>query len=220
MAIHKVLSQLHTSSPTVNGVYVDGVSITLGNPLKHVWTYSYSRTKWECQSWVCNCTYGSKLTVPAFVGNNYYCESGNPSDLNLNMLYTDDVLWDGRQCPDNNSCCDRTGQPWFFHQLPIAKWRPTLRSDNLSRPGKWWWSHYSRKLTTFCPVKMAMPIGQTQKLQLHNITVVSSSLVRDQCTFTQKSKLATNRNNLCCELAAQIHVSCLEHQAIKGSRHF
>ena len=28
------------NSKTVNGVYVDGVSITLGNPHKHVWTYA------------------------------------------------------------------------------------------------------------------------------------------------------------------------------------
>ena len=36
-------SVLYTSlshSTTVNGVYVDGVSITLGEPCKHVWTYA------------------------------------------------------------------------------------------------------------------------------------------------------------------------------------
>ena len=31
---------LHFRTTTVNGVYVDGVSITLGEPCKHVWTYA------------------------------------------------------------------------------------------------------------------------------------------------------------------------------------
>ena len=111
-----------TTSPTVNGVYVDGVSITLGNPRKHVWTYAVGLSESvNRENSNCPCTKGSKETVPAFVGNNYYCESGNPSGINNSMLYTDDVLWDGRQCPNDDSCCDKTGQPWFFHQLPISE---------------------------------------------------------------------------------------------------
>ena len=53
---------------------------------------------------------------PTFVGDNYFCESGNPlnSFVNTNELeYTDDPLWDGEgQC-----CSGNTTAPWFNVKL-------------------------------------------------------------------------------------------------------
>ena len=110
-----------THSKTVNGVYVDGVSITLGYPRKHIWTYAiglsddFERYKYAN----CPCARNSLLEAPVFVGDNYYCESGNTGVALSSSFYIGDPLWDGKQCLPGNSCCDRTGQPWFFHQLPI-----------------------------------------------------------------------------------------------------
>ena len=53
-----------------------------------------------------------------FVGTNYYCEYGIHE---VSVLYSGNPLWDGGQCLPGNSCCDREGQPWFFHQLTISE---------------------------------------------------------------------------------------------------
>ena len=110
-----------TPSKTVNGVYVDGVSITLGDPRKHVWTYAVGLSDdYDYAYFNCPCASNTLLEAPVFVGNNYYCESGNIGTFSDDTFYSEDVLWDGEQCLPGNSCCDRAGQPWFFHQLSIS----------------------------------------------------------------------------------------------------
>ena len=111
-----------TYSATVNGVYVDGVSITLGNPRKHVWTYAVGLSDDDSHGdGYYNCLYAkiAIARVPVFVGNDYYCESGNNGSHLASELYSNDALLDGEQCLPGNSCCDRAGQPWFFQQLTI-----------------------------------------------------------------------------------------------------
>ena len=105
----------------IDDIYVDGVSITHGkNPRQHIWTYIAGLTENSTIFRRRNCLCSDMIlgrTPPAFVGNNYYCESANPSD-NLNnpgFLYRDDKLWDGRQC--EGSCCNNT-VPWFSMELP------------------------------------------------------------------------------------------------------
>ena len=107
-------------SKTVNGVYVDGVSITLGDPRKHVWTYAVGLSddfNYGYSNCPCACHFA--LSIPLFAGENYYCESGNIGTFDYSVLYSD-ALWDGEERLPDNSCCDRIGQPWFFHQLPIS----------------------------------------------------------------------------------------------------
>ena len=58
-----------------------------------------------------------------FVGNDYYCESGNngPSGGCTSRLYSEDVLWDGKQCGDiESSCCTHPNMPWFIKTLSEA----------------------------------------------------------------------------------------------------
>ena len=118
-----------TSSTNVNGVYVDGVSITLGTPRKHVWTYAIGLNDDYIEDgpaygfgyFQCPCSKIAAAGVPIFVGNNYYCEAGTSGGFNFGKVFYDDPLWDSKQCLPGNSCCDRTGQPWFFHQLPISE---------------------------------------------------------------------------------------------------
>ena len=107
-------------SKSINGAYVDGVSITHGNPRKHVWTfmaalqenYFYKKGHHECP-----CAPNSTVTVPSFIGNDYFCESGSPGKWQFNVLYTN-PLWDGQQCGlIEKACCLAPGLPWFHKTL-------------------------------------------------------------------------------------------------------
>uniref|UniRef100_A0A1X7T8F5 Uncharacterized protein n=1 Tax=Amphimedon queenslandica TaxID=400682 RepID=A0A1X7T8F5_AMPQE len=50
----------------------------------------------------------------SFIGNNYFCESGNPYSSPSSTLYTSDPLWDGYGCSSIESpCCNVPGIPWF-----------------------------------------------------------------------------------------------------------
>ena len=53
-----------------------------------------------------------------FVGDNYYCESGNPADtFGYYHIYTEDRLWDGEQC-EGECCSNGKSPPWFSVELP------------------------------------------------------------------------------------------------------
>ena len=93
--------------------YLDGVNIThRPAPRRHIW--SYVAGVYEIS--FCPCSVNSGNGSPSFVGENYYCESGNPATTVVSHLYTDDKLWDGQQC--EGSCCTGTkSPPWFSVQL-------------------------------------------------------------------------------------------------------
>ena len=104
----------------INSYYVDGVSITHGYPRQHVWTFmsafvsspSYHREG----DFICPCAKGSKQnsTLQSFIGNDYFCESGNPNSYWERTLYVEDPLWDGKGCGTNEAtCCSAAGLPWF-----------------------------------------------------------------------------------------------------------
>ena len=90
--------------------YVDGLSITYGNPRQHIWTYAVGRH----DNRVTYCPCGGQ--TPSFVGNNYYCESGSSNTSDVDAYYFDDPLWDGSGCIYSN-CCNVPNQPWFYRQL-------------------------------------------------------------------------------------------------------
>ena len=65
-------------------------------------------------SFICPCINGSTESVPSFVGNHYYCESGNNNTSWSSILYTSDPLWDGEDCGSLEApCCTAPGLPWF-----------------------------------------------------------------------------------------------------------
>ena len=110
---------------SIDGSYVDGVSITHGLPSKqHIWTYAGGLTEHSTQPWnsVYNCPCTNDYTGPgtqSFVGSNYYCESANSNDGFSNDIYLGDKLWDGKQCAREGECCSSTGRspPWFSVEL-------------------------------------------------------------------------------------------------------
>ena len=117
------LSILNNTKP-----YVDGLSITYGQPRHHIWTYAagLSENSTYLTAANCPCSPETGQRPPRYVGNNYYCESGNQNtneDSFLLSLYTDDKLWDGEQC-EGTCCSGSRGPPWFSVSLP----NPTTES--------------------------------------------------------------------------------------------
>ena len=97
-----------------------GVTLTYSNnPRKHIWTYAGGHGEQGTSSSHCPCNNGSQYmnyTIP-FVGNDYYCESGRGVD-NGYILYSNDLLWDGEDCPeDEATCCTSPKMPWFVKML-------------------------------------------------------------------------------------------------------
>ena len=116
----------------IDQTYVDGVSLTYGSPRQHIWTFASGLSETITTShsnherYTCPCALvgtGFRMQQPpSYVGNNYFCESGNPATTfeNTNTLrYTNDPLWDGQRC--EGQCCN-TGNdnspPWFNAELP------------------------------------------------------------------------------------------------------
>ena len=103
---------------SIDTYYVDGLSITHGNPRQHIWTYAIGFTdNGNFPRSNCPCATIPGRTSPSFVGNNYYCESGAGSSYNHSNYYFADPLWNGAGCSTNNTCCSNINQPWFHHQL-------------------------------------------------------------------------------------------------------
>jgi len=101
--------------------YVEGISITLGSPRKHVWTYAAGASD-DHNNDCCNCpcaTHPGSLP-PVFVENHYYCESGNVGIWESATYYLSDPLWDGTGCGTGNGCCTQIGMPWFYRKLPVC----------------------------------------------------------------------------------------------------
>ena len=102
----------------IDTYYVDGLSITHGNPREHIWSYAVGMTD-NAAYYCCNCPCAAipGPAPPSFVGSNYYCESGAGSSSSQSAYYFSDPLWDGAGCSASNTCCSNTDQPWFHHQL-------------------------------------------------------------------------------------------------------
>ena len=98
--------------------YVDGLSITLGSPRKHLWTYAagFSETGDTRYTHYCPCAATPGTPPFSFIGNDYYCESGFAgSRFTSNAFHTSDPLWDGSGCTlFNTTCCADANMPWFY----------------------------------------------------------------------------------------------------------
>ena len=103
----------------IDSVYVDGISLTHGNPRQHIWTFAADS---NTNSTNCPCS-PSHQTTPTpsldFVGEDYFCNTA--SDDSSRTYHFDNPLWDGDGCIPGNMCCSFNSPPWFYKQLP----RPT-----------------------------------------------------------------------------------------------
>ena len=113
---------IYRSGNTINDDYVDGISLTYGNPRAHIWTFAAAPDeRGAAAPYSCPCTNihhaGSAPQPPSFVGTDYFCDTGSRGEWQ-GRLYTDDPLWDGAGCGPVNTCCSLNNPPWFVKQLP------------------------------------------------------------------------------------------------------
>ena len=108
---------------TINSTYVDGVSLTHGNPRQHIWTFAAALdrnnnlTRMDGRSSHCPCQFEENpFEPPPFVGEDYFCDAGNEEfmDMTDDAGLQTDPLWDGTDC----LCCVSDNPPWFYKQLP------------------------------------------------------------------------------------------------------
>ena len=105
----------------IDGYYVSGVSLTHGQTHTHIWTFATSLSEVFDEgnaALYCPCVAGASPSVlPAFIGNDYFCESGVAVFNNQqNVFFADDPLWDGQNCV--SSCCELNNPPYFTKTLP------------------------------------------------------------------------------------------------------
>ncbi len=116
------ISAFGETSNNIDTAYVEGVSITYGSPRQHLWTYAVGLSEdgnYASGSHNCPCAKPPGRNPPAFVGQDYFCESGITGRWQDNQrIALDDPLWDGDGCGSDNKCCDQTGLPWFYRTLP------------------------------------------------------------------------------------------------------
>ena len=112
-----------TLDSIIDNAYIDGVSVTHGTPRNHIWAFvagiSEGNPTW---SHACPCDASIEISVPSFVGEDYFCESavnrpwvGGSTDY---TFHPNDTLWDREDCLPSSTCCSRRNPPYFVKQLP------------------------------------------------------------------------------------------------------
>ena len=106
---------------TIDGPYVDGVSLTHGSPRQHIWTFAAGVSEVSPTDYrSCPCDASVGISVPLFVGGDYFCESGANSGQPSSGFHSDDPLWDGKNCTNSSTCCSFNNPPYFTKRLSSA----------------------------------------------------------------------------------------------------
>ena len=108
------------ASHSIDAAYLDGISITIGTPRKHVWSYAAGFSKaYNPNTYKINCPCAKYpgASPPIFVKDHYYCESGSIGYSAVNAFHGSDPLWDGRGCAAGDDCCSTLGAPWFYRHF-------------------------------------------------------------------------------------------------------
>ena len=111
-------------NPGLEGNYLDGVSLTHGTPgsRQHIWSFAAAIMESFAGSSSCSCTntdFTWPFQIPSFVGNDYFCDTGNTGpEYSTSQVYVDDPLWDGEGCGHTTTCCQLNTPPWFCTTLP------------------------------------------------------------------------------------------------------
>ena len=104
-------------SSSIKENYVDGVSITYGNPKQHIYTYAVGREE-KARLESCECHGSTYTDYPIFVGWDFLCDSGMKPYTAQASAIGQRVLWTGEGCDERSSCCHAAGAPWFYKILP------------------------------------------------------------------------------------------------------
>ena len=115
---------------SIDTAYASGVLLSHGpvGSRQHIWTFAGALFQQSSvygtshARFICPCTISANswpYQVPTFIGNDYFCDSGNPGPYySRGTLYPNDPLWDGAGCPSTSSCCEFNNPPWFNMSLP------------------------------------------------------------------------------------------------------
>ena len=105
---------------TIEGPYLDGVSLTHGpaGSRQHIWSFAVGESETSSTDASCPCNAGSPVSSPPFVGNDYFCESGVSVENCTQVYFANDPLWDGMNCDPTNTCCEFNRPPYFIKVLP------------------------------------------------------------------------------------------------------
>ena len=107
------------SGITLEENYVDGLSVTYGRqPRQHIWTYASGVVEGQNMHFAANCPCSNNpgTAAPAYLGDNWNCESGNSDSSPGGGLFFNDPLWDGQDC-EGNCCSLGRSPPWFSVEL-------------------------------------------------------------------------------------------------------
>ena len=113
--------QSTTDTLTLDRNYVDGLSITYGFPRQHLWTFAAGVSEGNPSTSLSNCPCGDVQgqSATSFLGDNWYCESGNTHSYTPKKfgVILNDPLWDGENC-EGTCCSNGKSPPWFSVELP------------------------------------------------------------------------------------------------------
>ena len=103
------------SSLSLNSQYLDGISLTRGNLMDHIWSFAAGVTTTRTDRFGCPCATGSTVSVmSSFVGSDYFCDSAAAS-ITSGVFYSN-ALWDNVDCLVSG-CCNFNSPPWFYKEL-------------------------------------------------------------------------------------------------------
>ena len=112
-----------SSGQSIDDYYMDGLTLTHGQngSRQHIWSFANGLSEDRSGNNACPCApLAGVVTVPSFVGSNYFCESGTIDETNI-FSFHNELLWDGTGCSlPGNTCCTFNSPPYFSVQLPSA----------------------------------------------------------------------------------------------------
>ena len=104
-----------STTSSIDSTYVDGIILTTDRYFErnedHIWTFAAALDKQhDNMDSKCPCLFNR--TLPPFVGEDYFCDTGNEEFVTGETGLQTDPLWGGTDC----LCCDNP--PWFYKKLP------------------------------------------------------------------------------------------------------
>ncbi|XP_065911840.1 uncharacterized protein [Dysidea avara] len=103
--------------------YLDGVSITYGNPRKHLWSLAMGLALDDDSGSEklgnCPCSKYTGRSPPSFVRDHYYCDSGSSVRPTKATYLPNNPVWDGEGCSSDDSCCAQANMPYFYRHLSM-----------------------------------------------------------------------------------------------------
>ena len=118
-------SRAFVSEADINSPYLAGVSITrsIAGPEKrrHVFSLAVGEAEKSTSLYACPCNEGATShKPPAFVGDDYYCESGSADVPTTTAILGDDPIWDGKKFQHAEVKCKKSMMPWFKRSISPA----------------------------------------------------------------------------------------------------